>query len=82
MKGKRVYGGRLCTVFHARRRWIFSFVMKQESKEAAALLQVCFLMRKMCFGLVAGRTGKGLETTKLSGILIGVLGDRHRRAAV
>lgn len=40
-----------------------------------------FSDEKMCFGLVAGRTGKGLETTKLSVILIGVPGDRHRRTA-
>lgn len=51
--------------------------VKRSSNTSSGL----FSDEKMCFGLVAGRTGKGLGTTKLSGILIGVPGDRHRRTA-
>lgn len=52
--------------------------VKRSSSTSSGL----FSDEKMCFGLVAGRTGKGLETTKLSEILTGVPEDRDRRAAV
>lgn len=58
------------------------FCNERGVKRSSSTSSGLFSDEKMCFGLVAGRTGKGLETTKLSGNLIGVPGDRDRRAAV
>ena len=52
--------------------------VKRRSNTSSGL----FTGEKMSFAMVVGRTGKGLETTRLSGILIIVPGDRPRRAAV
>ena len=58
------------------------FCNERGVKKSSSTSSGLFSGEKMSFGMVAGRTGKGLETTRLSGILIGVPGDRHRRAAV